>query len=492
MSVLDLAGLSVEYGTGLRAVSALDLSIAEGESVALVGESGCGKSTTLRSLLGLLPADASVRGELRIDGERLPDDRSRTALVARKIGYVAQDPHAAFDPLRTVRHHVMEPLYIRRLPADEADVAARLTVSGIPEAERRWRQYPHQWSGGMLQRAAITAATLCDPRLMVADEPTSALDADLADEMMRLLRGSAPACLFVTHDLAIAARHATRVVVMARGRIVQEGTPDEVLGSPSHAVTHRLLDAVEARSTARALEARDENGVAVRLHRAGRLYESNARVLRAVDGVSLDVHRGEVLGLAGRSGSGKSTLLRLIAGMEQVDEGTIWHASSDGPRPRRGAVMPIFQNPVESLDRRWPLWKIVTEPLMAVGQPRAVRAAAHRRAVARDLLDRVGLREIPIRAHARELSVGQCQRVAIARALCGNPDVIVADEPTASLDVTTATDVLSLLASVKERGIAVVVVSHDLSLMRMVADRIVRMTDGRVTEETFIDAAEVP
>lgn len=503
MSALAIRGLTVTYGAGFRAVDGADLSVDDGECVALVGESGCGKTTTMRAVLGALPGRAVARGTIRLHGADLdPAGRGRAGL-ARRIGYVTQDPHSAFDPLRSVRHHVTEPLRSHRLPVDADAVLRTLTGAGIPDAARRWRQYPHQWSGGMLQRADITAATLLDPAIILADEPTSALDAELADDMMRLLRACARSLLFVTHDLALAARHADRIVVMHAGRVVQQGSPREVLSKPSGEPTRRLVHAVRERAASplpagSAGTDRDGAGAepVARMREVTREYAVRGGSLRAVDSVSLQVHAGDIIGIFGRSGSGKSTLLRLLAGLETPDAGTVWHRGGrgDGTGPSRGGVLPIFQDPAASLDARWPVWRLVTEPVLARSwrsgaaagdRPGRVRPPDRRarREMARSALDAVGLREIPLDASPGALSLGQCQRVAIARVVCARPPLVVADEPTASLDVTTAGEIVTLLRQLAGDGTALVVVSHDVDLLRMLATRVLRMDAGRLHAE---------
>ena len=480
---VQVEDLCVTYPNGHRGAIGVTFAVHEGESVALVGESGCGKTTTLRSIQGLLGARTRITGTIRIaDVDVLTlRPRERHLLTARRLGYVSQDPYGAYDPLRTVGHHVREPLLIQGRRPDAADLTAQLTAVGIPEAATRLGQHPQQWSGGMLQRATIVAGTQLSPLVTLADEPTSALDADLADNVLSTLRARSRAVLFVTHDLALAAAHADRILVMHEGRIVEEGTAATVLQQPRHDQTRLLLAAsVRAprlvRTPPRTPTVASASGVTKR-------YRSGTGTLTAVQPADLSIHAGEIVGVVGPSGSGKSTLLRMVSGMEPPDSGTLtWNGqASAGPTP--GSVMPISQDPLSSLDPRWPLWRSITEPLTVTRR----LGKAERIRLAREALTQVGIGHLDPLARPRQLSVGQAQRVAIARALIARPALIVADEPTASLDVRTAQAMIALLRDLADRhGVAQFIVSHDVALLGTIADRLLTMTDGH------LDAAADP
>lgn len=487
---LEVHGLTVTYPNGFRGLSDVELVVPHGGRLGVVGSSGCGKTTLIRTVLGLLPSGTRVEGSVRVDGREVTHltERELRARRGTEIGYVAQDPYAACDPLHRVERHVAEAWTAHGQRPPEGAVVERLAGVDIPDAHRRAAQYPHQWSGGMLQRATTVAGTAHEPLLTLADEPTSALDAELSDGVLELLRRTCRSMVLVSHDLALVARHTDEVLVLDGGRVVERGPAGTVLGSPEHGTTRLLVAA--STPAPRALpggRAPAEGLPAVRLTGVGRTYGSGGSVVAAVRGADLDVHAGEVVGVVGRSGSGKSTLLRLAAGLEPPDGGRVQLAGTDpwpgknrrrAVRPRRGWVMPVFQDPVASLDRRWPLWRTVTEPLVVAGT-RMSRAERRRRTAY--ALARVGLAEIDVDRLPATLSVGQCQRVAVVRALIARPALVVADEPTASLDVDAAAAVAALLREAADDGAAVLVVSHDEPRLVSYADRLVRMTDGELT-----------
>ncbi|ODU03001.1 MAG: hypothetical protein ABS81_15795 [Pseudonocardia sp. SCN 72-86] len=480
---LEVTDLTVIYPNGMRALDGVSLHIGPDDRTAVVGRSGSGKTTLVRAVLGLLPPGTRTSGSVRVVGREILGLRERElrALRGTVIGYVPQDPFAACDPLRTVGHHVDEAwgAHRRRPPADAS--ATALAATGIPDAAARLRQYPHEWSGGMLQRATLVAATTHTPTLTLADEPTSALDADLADDVLTAITRACGALLLISHDLALVARHAGTVTVLDGGRVVERGSTADVLVAPAAEETRRLV--AGATIAPRAVGTDTSGAVVAEVHEVSKRYRRRGGETTAVAGATLTLHAGEVVGVTGPSGSGKSTLARLVAGMERPDGGTVridgLNAWDSGPR-RPGLVMPVFQDPVSSLDRRWPLWRSLAEPGVARGE-RPSRAGA--RAMAMAALDRVGLGDIDPRRLPGSLSVGQAQRVAIARAVAARPRLLVADEPTASLDVTTAAEITALLRAVADEGAAVLVVSHDVPRLRGYADRILTVAHGRLDQE---------
>jgi len=470
--------LTVTYPDGHRGLDAFTLEVGAGERWAVVGRSGSGKTTLVRAVLGLLPPGTRVTGSVRVDGHEMIGAAERTlrSLRGPVVGYVPQDPFAACDPLRTVGQHVGEAWRAHRLDVPADAVATGLREVEIEDAEVRARHRPHQWSGGMLQRATLVAGTAHGPALTLADEPTSALDTELAHDVLHTIRRRCGALLLISHDLALVARHTEHVVVLAGGRAVERGPAGQVLSAPSTAPARALVDAAvppppRPRTTAPA------GRVVAEVRAVTRRYGP----VTAVDEVSLALHAGEVVGVVGRSGSGKSTLARLVAGLERPDTGTALldgHDTASRPDLRHGFVMPVFQDPAASLDARWPLWRTLTEPARARGD---ALSRAHARAVAAEALAQVGLADIDVDRRPASLSLGQAQRVAVARALLARPALLIADEPTASLDVAAAAEITDLLRALADRGTTLFVVSHDHARLAGYADRVLTMRSGRLT-----------
>ncbi|MBX3277611.1 MAG: ABC transporter ATP-binding protein [Acidobacteria bacterium] len=498
--VLQCEGLTVVYPNGRRAVMDAGLKIAPGECLALVGESGCGKTTLARAVLGLLPAGAKVGGSIRICGIEVVNAPEHTLRKLRglKAGFVAQDPFGACNPLARIEGHIAEAWRAHNLKPPAEEIRNRITSLGIADAGRRLRQYPHEWSGGMLQRAGITAAAAHAPPLLIADEPTSALDADHADSVLMLLRSLGAALLLISHDLHLIRRCADRIAVCRAGEIVECGGAVEIFERPQHAYTRKLLDASLGSQNRTVAGSRVRSDVVVEARGLGRTYARFGHPVYAVRHTDLRVHRGEIVGVCGPSGCGKSTLLRLLATIETPSAGAVFlgdHIATQAgtarlltSRARSGYVMPIFQDPAGSLDRHWPVWRTVTEPLTAGHPMRVFGSGRLRRGERREIAIRhfssVGLDGIDPEARPDELSAGQCQRVAIARALVASPSLIVADEPTSALDAVSRASVLRLLSGAADAGAGVIVVSHDERLLRALCDRILLMKDGNVREES--------
>lgn len=443
--IVELRGLSVAYG-GVPVLREVSLSVRRGETVAVVGPSGSGKTTIIRALLGLLD-DAVVSGTVLVDGVAVSDF---AALRGTVLGYVSQDPFAAMDPILSVGANIAQGWRIHRRPVPEGRIVADLAAVDIADAAARIRERPFTWSGGMLQRGSVTTARALDPALVLADEPTSALDEANAHRVLSALTEGAAALLIVSHDRRLVEQYADRVYVVEDGTVV-EAT------SSAPAVPERVSVRKVVPSGAPVLVA---EGVAKRYATGG---------LAPTD---LTVRRGEIVGLVGPSGAGKSTLLRILAGVEAPDAGRLrWDGREGAPPP--GAVGMVFQNAVGSLDPRRPIHRSITEPLMPRLRSRLPRDEGL--AVARAALARVGLAEIDPRRRPRELSGGQAQRVAIARALVGDVRLLLADEPTASLDEASAARIFEILRELADSGLAVVVVSHAERTLRALADTVVRI-----------------
>ncbi|MEM9522965.1 MAG: ATP-binding cassette domain-containing protein [Pseudomonadota bacterium] len=469
--VLNCRGLTVVYPGGATPVADISFSVTSGECFALLGGSGAGKSTIARALMGLHRRGTSVTGVLQLGGrDMIGATRAawRTAR-GRRVGFVAQNPWAGCDPLRPVRDHVAEAWRCHGLTVSWREIAGKLERLGVGGAGARMVQHPHTWSGGMLQRASIAAAGALAPPLLIADEPTSALDADRAQSILDALRATGAAVVLISHDIGLVLRHADRVGILHRGALVEQDTPDALTSAPGHAETRRLLAAL-APLPPRATCAEKTpllrlDGVSV-THDRGRV--------RALDSADLGIGTGEIVGIQGPSGCGKSTLLRVAMGIERPTGGRLWRAAT---LDRPGAVLPVFQDPVGSLVPHWPIWRSVSEPLTAPQLPRLSRAA--RRDAALSAMSRVGLGDIDPEARPSELSMGQCQRAALARATITGPVMIVADEPTSALDGASTWLVGKLLRDAAERGAAVLIVSHDNSFLKRMADRVTFMEAGR-------------
>ena len=533
--VLRVEDLDVDFrteGGDARAVSGATLEIRRGQTVAVVGESGSGKSTLAMAVLGLLASNGKVAGgHIYFRGEDLATAGSqrRDELRGTEMGLVPQDPMTNLDPVMRIGRQIDEGLVDNGLRT-RRDVRERtvelLEGVGLPDAARRAAQYPHEFSGGMRQRALIAMGLSCDPALLVADEPTSALDVTvqrgILDQLGVLTRELGTAVLLITHDLGLAAERADVVVVMYRGRIVEQGAARDVLTNPQHEYTRRLMASAPSLASRRieiarergledvldeALLAPEEDAadgsaaaarplVAVRdvtkvfQIRGGGLL-ARSRDFTAVDGVSLDVPRGSTVAVVGESGSGKSTLARMILDIEQPTSGTIEFdgepVTGKDQRARiayRRRVQPVFQDPYSSLDPMYSVFRAIEEPLRAHG----FGDSAARRARVEELAEQVALGRGLLRRFPAELSGGQRQRVAIARALALKPELVVCDEAVSALDVVVQAQILRLLAGLQsELGLTYLFITHDLAVVRQIADRVLVMQNGAVVEEGTVD-----
>jgi peptide/nickel transport system ATP-binding protein len=498
--LLNIRDLAVSYRTRsgtVHAVHGVDLAVGAGQIVAVVGESGSGKSTTAHAAIGLLPRGGRIEaGEITFDGRDLTSlsEKGWRGVRGSEIALIPQDPTVSLNPVHRIGAQVAEVLVIhgfanRRSAAAEA--VELLRRAGVPQPELRARQYPHELSGGLRQRALIAVALAGRPKLIIADEPTSALDVtvqrQILDHIDLLAAESGTAVLLITHDLGVAADRASRIAVMSEGEVVEEGPTAEILAVPSQPYTRRLLAAAPSLSS-KPLRPRQEPGTDILLAVDGlaKSFGSGAKAVRAVDGVSFEVPRGQTLALVGESGSGKTTTARMVLRLETPSAGTVAFDGQDitglgGERLRllRRRIQLVYQNPYASLNPKFTIADIVSEPLRAFG----AGTGAERRARAAELVGQVALPASVLNRRPAELSGGQRQRAAIARALALRPELLVLDEPVSALDVSVQAQILTLLSELQgELGLTYLFISHDLAVVRQIADQVGVMRAGELVE----------
>ncbi|WP_267500519.1 dipeptide ABC transporter ATP-binding protein [Streptomyces californicus] len=510
--LVEVTDLTVDFGE-VRAVDRLSFTLEPGGALGVVGESGSGKSAAAYALLGLhRGTGARVGGSVLVAGTDVnaADERGLRALRGARAAMVFQDPLSSLDPYYPVGDQIAEVYRVHR-PVNRRAARARavevLDRVGIPDAARRSRLRPHEFSGGMRQRALIAMALACEPRLLVADEPTTALDVTVQAQILDLLHDlrheTGMGLLLVTHDVGVAAESVDDVLVMRRGAEVERGPVARVLGAPREPYTKELLAAVPRVEVRRTPSVSAVEGAplvtgaedaaplieAVDLRRA---FGRGSGRVAAVDGVSLTVRAGETLGIVGESGSGKTTLGRMLVRLLDPTSGRLRYRGREigalperELRPFRRELQMVFQDPVASLNPRRSVGESVADPLRAAGE----RDEGRIRDRVGALLERVGLEPAHFERYPHEFSGGQRQRVGIARALAAEPKLIVCDEPVSALDVTTQAQVVALLAELqRELGIGLVFIAHDLAVVRQVSDRVAVMRRGVLVEQGEADA----
>jgi peptide/nickel transport system ATP-binding protein len=534
--VLRVEDLCVDFRTehgAARAVSNANLTVKRGQTVAIVGESGSGKTTLAMAVLGLLASNGSVAdGHIWFKDEDLGtvSPQRMAQLRGTELGLVPQDPMTNLDPIMQIGRQIDAGLIDNglRTRRDARDRTVELLDEvGLPEARQRASQFPHEFSGGMRQRALIAMGLSGRPALLVADEPTSALDVTvqrgILDQLSGLTQDLGTAVLLITHDLGLAAERADVVVVMYRGDIVEQGPARQVLTAPQHEYTKRLMAAAPSLASRRIEIARErgldevldssllapgeeavaegaaEPDVLVSVKEASKVFSIRGRGLlsrsknfTAVDSVSLDIPRGSTVAVVGESGSGKSTLARMILDIEKPTSGSIMFdgglVGAGNHRDQiayRRRVQPVFQDPYSSLDPLYSVYRAIEEPLRA----HDYGDAAARRTRVEELADQVALSKGQLQRFPSELSGGQRQRVAIARALALSPELVVCDEAVSALDVVVQAQILQLLAGLQEDlGLTYLFITHDLAVVRQIADRVLVMQEGRVVEEGTVDS----
>ncbi|HMN78426.1 MAG TPA: ABC transporter ATP-binding protein [Burkholderiaceae bacterium] len=527
--LLEARNLAVGFRTPLgykRVVSAFDLTLHRGETLAIVGESGSGKTVATRSLIGLAGDDAVVTADVLRFGDLdllRASSQDLKRLRGARVGYVLQDALVSLDPLRRIRSEIAESLNAHgRLPKPEVDdrTLRLLAEVGIPDPQIRRNQYPGELSGGLRQRALIATALALHPPVIIADEPTTALDVVVQAQVLGVLQeliAGGTSLILISHDLAVVARLADRIIVMKSGVVVETGPRDEVLGNPQHEYTRALIRAVPSGDTrGRRLSAsaatpvpgqpqqavaggidpvrspriaadRGAGGIVLQARNLSKWFHGpDGQRLKAVSNVSFDLHEGEVLGIVGESGSGKSTLARLLLALTDYDEGQVLYRGIEWPRADektrravRGKISVVHQDPYSSFDPRWNVRRIVKDALMLHAGGREITDDD-----VLELLQAVGLDASHLRMRPLHLSGGQRQRVAIARALAVHPEILILDEAVSALDVSIQAQILDLLEDLKARyALSILFVSHDLGVVHHIADRVLVMKDGLVVEE---------
>ncbi|BBZ41932.1 dipeptide ABC transporter ATP-binding protein [Mycobacterium conspicuum] len=499
--LLSVEGLEVRFGHGEPAVCGVDLSVSRGHTVALVGESGSGKSTTAAAILGLLPPGGrTTGGRIVFDGLDITSGNQRLlrSIRGQHIGYVPQDPMTNLNPVWKVGFQISEALRANvRGRAARRRAVQLLAEAGMPDAATQAGKYPHQLSGGMCQRALIAIGLAGRPQLLIADEPTSALDVtvqrQVLDHLQRLTDELGAALLLITHDLALAAERAESVVVMNRGVVVESGAAQSILTEPRHDYTRRLVAAAPSLARPKVRPPVGDDTILVaseltKIYRESHGAPWRRSELRAVDAVSFELRRASTLAIVGESGSGKSTLARMVLGLLPATSGTVvFDGTTDVGRMNRSQalafrrrVQPVFQNPYSSLDPMYSVFRVIEEPLRIHG----IGDRKQREQAVRELIDEVALPSSMLTRRPRELSGGQRQRVAIARALALRPEVLVCDEAVSALDVLVQAQILDLLADLQARlGLTYLFISHDLAVVRQIADHVLVMRRGRVVEQ---------
>jgi len=521
--ILQIKNLRIIYKSLLEdveAVAGIDLDLYAGEALAIVGESGSGKSTVAYSLMGLHDSKrVNVEGEILFNGQNILNNSTSQwqDLRGKDISMIFQNPMSSLTPYLTIGKQVMEP--ILRHASKSVDTAKKdaidlLNEVEISDVETSFDSYPHQLSGGMKQRVMIASAVSAQPKILIADEPSTALDVIIQAKVLRLMKKElvkrGMSLVFITHDLSVVAGLCDRVVVMYQGRVVESAPVNKLFAEPEYEYTKRLLSAVPRIDKRVDLLATDEHNrnnnetvanikpssknktiisikdLHVEFKKRKGVFSSKSEITKAVNGVSLELYKGEVLGLVGQSGSGKSTLIRSIAGLVKPESGSIYYDNKDILQANQKAlhairrkIQMIFQDPYGSLNPRFVAGRIIAEPLLNYGLMSNKNAFKK----VRELMELVQLDPAWMNRYPHEFSGGQRQRISIARALALEPEILLCDEPVSALDVLIQADVLNLLKDLKSRmNLTMLFVSHDLAVVRYIADRVAVMNMGRIVE----------
>ena len=516
-SLVSVENLSVDFhmeNQHVQAVRGVSFELMRGEILGVVGESGSGKSVMCRSLLGLLPATASTSGRVSFEGRDLSNlsDDEWSSIRGKQASMIFQNPASHLDPLMTAGTHVAEPLRNHE-NASASDARATaidlLQTVGIADPVHRVDAYPHELSGGMKQRVMIASAIACKPEFLIADEPTTALDVTVQARILDLLKNLNQkqnlTIIFVSHDLGVISEICDRVLVMKDGKVIEQGTTEDIIFRPKDPYTQLLINSqpsvraklrqslgeVQLTQPIATKSVMSINGLAVEFAGKqaalfGLLGGTSTPPVKALGNICMDIHKGEVVGIVGESGSGKSTLARVITRLQEPTAGSVTYegqdianySGSDLINYHRKVQM-AFQNPFDSLNPRFTVRQTIAEPLIVHNLVPGDQVEAR----TSELMDLVELPEILGARRPRQLSGGQCQRVGIARALAMEPKVLIADEITSALDVTIQAQVLDLLERIRDKeNLTIIYISHDLAVVRMICSRVAVFRDGRLIE----------
>ncbi len=520
MSLLSVTDLKLSIG-GVRILQDIDLSVNAGCVLGIVGESGSGKSMTAYSIMRLLPQGSEMTGNINFAGTELSSlsEKKMCSIRGKDIAMVFQEPMSALNPLQCIGDQIAETVRIHsKVSRAAAREITRATLEKVelPPAEFPLSRYPHELSGGQRQRVVIAMAIALRPKLLIADEPTTALDVTTQAQLLNLLKRfvdeDGMGLILISHDLAVVANTADHIVVMRDGLVLDSGSTDEIFGQKRNPYTTQLLKAsvhkpeIHSKVMHQELQHSEEETPLLQVENLVREYKlprtglfQRVKYFRAVDQVSFILHRGENLGLVGESGCGKSTLTRAILGLEPIQGGSVLldgipatYGISDVTnrdkmrRKARQKMQVVFQDPYGSFNPRHSVARLIAEPLFALEPPLAKN---ERQGLVAEVLERVGLSATDSRKYIHEFSGGQRQRIAIARALISRPSLIILDEAVSALDVSIRAQILDLLAELSRSfDIAYLFISHDLSVVRSVTDRVLVMKDGRIVERGETDA----
>lgn len=526
--LLEIRDLKVGFSTQngeVTAVDGIDITLMPGQTMAIVGESGSGKSTTAHAIINLLPGTGKITGgSIRFDGHELVGlgESELERIRGRQIGFVPQDPMSNLNPVWSVGFQVEETIKANGVASGKKEVRAKaievLEQAGLADAEKRLKQFPHQFSGGMRQRVLIGIGLSANPQLLIADEPTSALDVTvqrtILDHLDELTREKNTAVILITHDLGLAAERAEQLVVMYKGKIVEAGPSKEILSNPLHPYTQRLVAAAPSIASQRLSGTQSVQGadkefdltevvsqrkknesagdIAIEVSQLCKDFEIRGgngvkkSLFSAVKNVSFSIPRGTTMALVGESGSGKSTVAKMLLGLEKptsgfikIDGNDVGSLNKKGLFELRRRMQPVFQDPYGSLDPLRNIFNTIAEPLVT----HKVGSRQERHARVMELLDQVSLPRTIATRYPNELSGGQRQRVAIARALALKPEIVILDEAVSALDVLVQAQILALLHQLQQDlGLTFLFITHDLAVVRLIADNVCVMNKGEIVE----------